>query len=102
MRLVPKAFGLATGVTAGMFFVLCALAVAIAPGATTAFAGYLIHVDLSGLSRTLTFGSFVGGLLAWTIGTTVTFWLSALIYNRLVEIAAPRSLRDTPPLAQRA
>ena len=68
MKLDARAFGLAAGMTAAALFVLCALAVAIAPGATTAFAGYLIHTDLSGLSRSLTFGTFVGasfaGLLA--------------------------------------
>jgi hypothetical protein len=102
MRLDAKAFGLATGITAGMLFILCAFAVAIAPESTTAFAGYLIHVDLTGLSRTLTFGSFVGGLLAWTAGTAVTFWISALIYNRLAGIVAPKALRDHQPVAQRA
>jgi hypothetical protein len=91
MRLDARAFGLAAGVTAGLLFIFCAIAVALAPGSTTAFAGYLIHVDLTGIARTLTFGSFVGGLVAWTIGTTVTFWVSALIYNRLAGMSAPRS-----------
>ena len=63
MRLDARALGLAAGVTAGALFILCALAVAIAPEATRAFAGHLIHVDLSGMTRTLTIGSFVGGLV---------------------------------------
>ena len=67
---------------------LCALAVATAPGPTTAFWGYLVHVDLSGLARTLTLGSFVGGLLAWTVGTALTFGLAATIYNRLIRPAS--------------
>jgi 2TM family of unknown function (DUF5676) len=54
MRLDARAFGLAAGGTAGVLFILCALAVAIAPEATTAFAGYLIHLDVSGMSRALT------------------------------------------------
>jgi hypothetical protein len=85
-----------------MLFILCAFAVAIAPGPTTALAGYLIHLDLTELSRPLTFGSFAGGLLAWSIGTAVTFWISALIYNRLAGILAPKALRDPTPLTQRA
>jgi 2TM family of unknown function (DUF5676) len=83
MRLNAWALGLAAGATAGVLFILCALAVALAPGATTAFAGYLIHVDLSGMTRTLTFGSFVGGLICWTAGTSLTFWFTGVIYNRL-------------------
>jgi hypothetical protein len=37
MRLDARAFGLATGATAAALFILCALAVAVAPGPTTAF-----------------------------------------------------------------
>ena len=53
MKLDARAFGLAAGVAAAVLFLFCAIAVAIAPEATTAFAGHLIHVDLSGITRTL-------------------------------------------------
>lgn len=85
MRLDTPAFAFAAGTAAAFLFTLCALAVAIAPGPTTAFLGYLVHADLSGFARTLTFGSFVGGLLAWTVGTALTFGLAATIYNRLIR-----------------
>ena len=84
MRLDARAFSLAGGVAAAVLFIICALAVAIAPGPTTAFAGYLIHTDLSGMSRSLTVGSFVGGLIGWAVGTSLTFGLVAAVYNRLV------------------
>ena len=90
MSLDARALGLAAGVTAGVLFILCALAVAIAPEATTAFAGHLIHVDLSGMTRTLTVGSFVGGLVCWTVGTGLTFWLMGAIYNRLAKESVDR------------
>jgi hypothetical protein len=85
MKLDVRAFGVAAGATGAVLFVICALAVAIAPDATTAFAGHLIHVDLSGMSRTLTLGSFVGGLICWSVGTALTFSLVAAIYNRLAK-----------------
>ena len=100
MRLDAKAFGMAGGAAAAVLFVVCAVAVAIAPGSTTAFAGYLIHADLSGLARTLTWGSFMGGLLAWTLGASVTFWLGAVIYNGLTGAAAERALPEPRPLAR--
>ena len=84
MKLDARAFAVAAGATAAVLFLLCALAVAIAPGPTTAFAGYLIHTDLSGMSRTLTFGNFVGGLICWAVGAALTFGLVAAIYNRLI------------------
>jgi hypothetical protein len=49
--------------------------------------GTLTHVDLTGIVRTLTLGSFVAGLICWTIGTGVTFALVAGFYNRLSRIA---------------
>lgn len=89
MRLDARAFGVAAGVTAAILFALCAATVAVAPTTTTAFAGYLIHVDLSGMSRTLTWGSFVGGLFTWTLGTGLTFALAGWLYNRLQAWRAP-------------
>jgi hypothetical protein len=78
-----RAFAWAAGLTAAALFVICAAAVAMAPEATTAFAGLLIHADLSEFSRTLTWGSFFGGLVGWTIGTALTFAFVAWLYNRL-------------------
>lgn len=89
MRLDARAFGFAAGTTAAALFILCAVAVAIAPGPTTAFAGYLIHTDLSGMSRSLTLGNFVGGLICWALGAALTFWLVAAIYNRLIGVRSP-------------
>ena len=84
MSLNARAFGLAAGLTAAVLFILCAAAVAVAPGSTTALFGYLIHADLSGFTRTLTWGSFAGGLILWSAGTGLTFALAAWFYNQLV------------------
>jgi hypothetical protein len=95
MRLDARAFGIAAGIVAAALFTVCALAVAAAPEPTTALASYLVHLDLSEMSRTLTFGSFIGGLIIWTLGTAVSFGCAAAIYNRLVaraptaEVVAP-------------
>jgi hypothetical protein len=86
MRLDTRAFAIAAGATAGVLFTLCALAVAIAPGPTTGFLGYLVHLDLSALPRTLTVGSFIGGLVCWTVGTALSFGFGATIYNRFVGV----------------
>jgi len=83
MRLDPRAFGLSAGMVAAILFILCALAVWVAPEATTAMFGTLIHADLSGITRTLTLGSFVAGLVCWTVGTAITFAAVASFYNRL-------------------
>ena len=84
MRLEMRAFAIAGGLTAAVLFTICAAAVAVAPEATTAFAGTLIHADLSGIMRTLTWGSFALGLVTWTVGTALVFGLVAAAYNRAV------------------
>lgn len=77
-----RAFGTAAGFMAGAVVIICSLAVAIAPEATTAFAGYVVHVDLSGFSRTLNWGSFFAGLFFWTLGTGFVFGAAGSLYNR--------------------
>jgi uncharacterized protein DUF5676 len=65
--------------------IVCSTAVAIAPEATAAFVGYVIHVDLTGFSRTLTWSSFVGGLLFWSMGTAIVFAAAGALYNRIAR-----------------
>ena len=84
MELDSRAFGLAAGSLAAALFALCALAVAVAPEWTTAFAGSLIHLDVSGMARTITWGNFFGGLLCWTLGTGLIFAGVAGLYNRFL------------------
>jgi hypothetical protein len=102
MRLDARAFGLAAGALAAVLFLVCAVAVAVAPDATTAFAGTLIHADLSGFKRTLTLGIFVVGLACWTVGTTLAFWFMGLVYNRLAGMRLANELRAQRPVTQRA
>lgn len=85
MTLEPRALGLSAGLVAAVLFVICAVGVWLAPEATTGLFGILIHADLSGIARTLTVGSFVAGLVCWTVGTAITFTAVASIYNRLTR-----------------
>jgi FtsH-binding integral membrane protein len=88
MRIDPRAIGSAAGITAAILFVVCAVAVAIAPGFTTSLAGLLFHLDLSGITRHLTWVTFLGGLVAWSLGTALTFGFTARLYNRFIGTSA--------------
>ena len=83
MKLDAGIFGAAAGVAAGAVFTLCALFVAVAPQTATAVFSYVLHLDLTGLARHLTFGSFFAGLFFWGIGTALVFSIAARIYNGL-------------------
>jgi hypothetical protein len=102
MKLDVRAYGIAAGVTAAVVFILCALALVVAPGATTAMFGYMLHLDLSAMQRTLTFGSFLGALIAWTLGTGLTFAFAAAVYNRIIGAAVVQAAPDQRPATQRA
>lgn len=101
MRLDAGYFGTAAGIVAAVLFTICALAVAVAPDQTTAVAGYLMHMNLSGMARPVTVGNFLGGLVTWTLGTGIVFGSAAAIYNRLVERAGTaRRAAGARPAAQ--
>lgn len=89
MRIDPRAFGLSAGAVAALLFTLCGVGVWLAPQATTALFGMLVHADLSSIVRTLTLSSFVAGLVCWTIGTAITFAAVAGVYNRLSSSLTP-------------
>jgi hypothetical protein len=82
VRLDPKALGWAAGIAAMALFLVCALAVALAPESTAAVGGFLLHADLEGLVRTPTWTSFVGGLIGWGAFAALVFSLVAILYNR--------------------
>lgn len=83
MKLNIRAFSIASAVIAAALFVICAFFVAVAPKETTAAAGYLIHADLSGMSRSLTWENFFGGLVGWSVGSAIVAGATAWLYNRL-------------------
>jgi hypothetical protein len=82
MKLDSRAFGLAAASMAALLYVVCAAGVALVPGLLTSTAGVLIHVDVSGVSRSLTWLGFVEGLILWTLGTGLVFGGLAGVYNR--------------------
>ena len=83
MKLNVKALSFASGIVAAASYVVCALAVAIAPGLTARFFSYVFHIDLTSLSRTITWASFFGGILCFSVGVSIFVGLTAWCYNRL-------------------
>ena len=83
MKLNVWAFSLSVGVVTTAVFTICAVFVAIAPEATAAFVGYLFHIDLTGLTRAVTWGSFLAGLLFSGLGMALSAAVAAQLYNRL-------------------
>ena len=85
-KLDPRSLGSAAAVVAATLFSLCSLAVALAPDATTAVAGYLVHANANALlPRSLSPASFLIGLIAWSAGAGAVFAAVAGLYNGMTR-----------------
>ena len=85
MKLNVWAFGSAVGIAVAAAFTICAFFVAVAPEATAAFIGYLLHIDLSGVTRPVTWANYLAGVLAVGIWTALMAAVAAGIYNSMIS-----------------
>lgn len=81
MKLNIWAFGSAVGIAVAAAFTICAFFVAVAPEGTAAFIGYLLHINLSGLTRSISWGSYFAGVLGVGIWTALWAAAAAKLYN---------------------
>ena len=86
MALNVRAFAIAVGTVIALAFSVCAFFFAIAPEATAAFIGYLLHINLSGLARRLSWSSYFVGVLA--VGAWAGLWaaIAAGLYNFMSKV----------------
>ena len=91
MRLHAPILSFAAGCVAAIGYTLCAVAVAVAPRATTAVLSTVIHLDLASLGRPLTWGSFLAGLLFWWLLAAGALGLTAVLYNYLIRGQLPQT-----------
>jgi len=85
MKLNVRGFSLAVASVIAAAFSVCAFFVAVAPEATAAFVGYLLHINLTGLTQALSWPSYFAGVLF--VGVWSGLWAAAAagIYNSLVS-----------------
>jgi hypothetical protein len=81
MKLNVRGFSIAVGLAIAAAFSVCAFFVAVAPESTAAFIGYLSHINLSGLTRELSWPGYFSGVLAVGIGTGLWSAAAAKLYN---------------------
>ena len=84
MELKPSALGLGVGIAAAVGFTVCAIFVALALEATAEFIGYVLHINLAGLTRSISWASYFAGVLAVAIWTALWTAAAAQVYNLLV------------------
>lgn len=85
MTLDAKALGVAAAIVAAATYVICGLSVALSPAFTQAAFSYVLHADLTGLSRPISLASFVFGLLVFSALIGLCVYFTARLYNALLS-----------------
>ena len=85
MGINTRALACASGLVAAATFVICGLFVAVAPGTTSAFFGWVFHIDLSGMARSISVSSFIGGLVVFSVFVAACVGTAAWLYNRFTS-----------------
>ncbi len=89
MRLNTGAIFWAVSIVSAASYAICAAFVAVAPGATSQAFGWVVHIDLTSLSRHITWPSFFGGMVCFSLVIAAHAWAAAWTYNRLVAGPGP-------------
>ncbi len=80
MELNKSKFALAAAGTLGVLYLICALVVAVAPNVGLTLLNWLTHlVNLQ--AATLTWGTFLAGLVEILISAYIAGWIFAWIHN---------------------
>lgn len=85
MRLNATSLGLAGAATAAIVFSICSLFVALVPRGTSQVFSYVLHLDLTGLARAITWGSYCAGVVTISVGVGLMLWLVARLYNQFAR-----------------
>ena len=89
MRLRPRAILWSVAIVSAVSYAICALLVAAAPEATARGFSWVMHVDLTGLKRIVTWPSFLSGLVCFSLILGAHAAAAAWVYNRIMGAHNP-------------
>lgn len=82
LRLSTRSLFLATVINTGIAYLICVLFLTVAPQATMTFFSYVLHANLTGIIRSITWVSFIVSLLVCSVSTGLYAALVARSYNK--------------------
>lgn len=91
-----RALALAAGIVTAVAFSLCATWIAISPQGFMATVGYLLHIDLTPLARTVTLVSYLAGVIVLSAWAGILFGAVGWLYNRLARPTALGAHPEAP------
>jgi hypothetical protein len=93
MKLDVRAAAVAAGSIAALAYALCTAFCTLVPESTVVYlTTTVLHIDITGLYRQVTWGTFVIGLVGYGLGTAVVVGTMAWLYNQLARTEAGTSL----------
>ena len=80
-----RALATSAGIVVATTFAICGAFVAFAPGAVSSFFGWVLHIDLSTMTRSVSLANYAGGLVLFGGFVWVLVALVSTLYNRITE-----------------
>ena len=75
--------GIAAAIVTAVAFGLCGLLFAVAPGPSSAAVSWVLHVDVTSMTRPISAGELIGGLLLFAAYVGVLAGVTGALYNRI-------------------
>ena len=88
MRIKSLALGLAAATITAIAFGVCGLFFTLAPNATSAFMSWVLHIDITAMSRPVSTPNLIGGIVLFGAYVGSLVGVTAALYNRFT---APRT-----------
>lgn len=83
MNINSTKFGIASGLTASILWLICSVIVMVAPAMMLSVTGDMMHMQFNDMGWNLTLYGVCIGLIAWFAVASISAWLLATIYNKL-------------------
>ncbi len=102
MKLDVRAAAVAAGSITALVYTLCTVFCVLVPESTLVYVTtVLFHIDVSGLYREITWGSFTISLLGWGLGMAFVAGATAWLYNLVPRTSVGKTStlagqRDSP------
>ena len=88
MRIQSSALGLAAATITAIAFGICGLFFLVAPNITAAFMSWVLHIDVTAMTRPVSVLNLLGGIVLFAAYVGLLVGGTAALYNR---ITAPRA-----------
>ena len=91
MRIKALSLGLSTAVVVAIAFGICGIFFAVAPGPTSAFVSWVLHTDITGMTRPIAVLDLIAGIVLFSAYVGLLVGLIAALYNRFASAGSADS-----------